>query len=174
MIPGIESQRHGTSAPIIERLYGERIALTCSRSAAVLESSYPAQAERPNPSEDDFKESSKPARWTLAPSQESRAKQLMLQHLTSRVRIEDVAEACSLSRSHFSRAFKANTGVSPLEWLTNARVERAKELLSTSTLAVSDVALDCGFCDQSHFTRVFRSRVGVSPSAWRKGKVSSW
>ncbi|WP_081489147.1 helix-turn-helix domain-containing protein [Pseudomonas sp. R81] len=95
----------------------------------------------------------------------------MLENLSSRVMVKEVAEACELSRSHFSRAFKVNTGMSPSEWLISARLERAKELLQSRSHAVSDVALACGFCDQSHFTRMFHSRIGLSPLAWRRRKA---
>jgi len=171
MIPDIESQSDSAHSPIIKQRCGERIAFTWSRPLLVRDQQYPAPAPLGDRTEDGLETKSTPVKLALARWQESRAKQLMLEHLASRLKIEDVAQACSLSRSHFSRAFKANTGVSPLEWFTNARLEHAKELLRSGTSALSDVALACGFSDQSHFTRVFSRRLGSSPSAWRRLQI---
>ncbi|WP_082236580.1 AraC family transcriptional regulator [Pseudomonas sp. WCS374] len=170
MIPGIESKRGNTRSPIIEQLCSETVSFTWSRPVAIHDQRQPSQTPPVAHTKGAPLQGAEPARWGLAPWQERRAKELMLGNLTSRMKVEEVAEACKLSRSHFSRAFKVNTGVSPSEWLINARLERAKELLLSGTTAVSDVALACGFCDQSHFTRLFQSRIGSPPAAWRHRK----
>jgi AraC family transcriptional regulator len=54
---------------------------------------------------------------------------------------------CRLSASHFSRAFRRNTGAAPHRWLMTRRVEVAKEKLRDGRLSLSDVALACGFAD---------------------------
>jgi AraC family transcriptional regulator len=54
------------------------------------------------------------------------------------------------------------------QWLLTRRVEIAKEKLRYGRLALSDIALACGFADESHRTRVFMRTVGPSPSAWRR------
>ncbi|WP_158156792.1 AraC family transcriptional regulator [Pseudomonas sp.] len=110
-----------------------------------------------------------PARIALSPWQERRAKHMMLEQLSGDLSIADVARACSLSRSHFSRAFKKATGQAPRDWLLQARIERAKTLLADRALSIARVGLDCGFADQSHFTRVFTRCLGTTPFAWRRG-----
>ncbi|WP_265106058.1 helix-turn-helix domain-containing protein [Pseudomonas sp. HN2-3] len=80
--------------------------------------------------------------------------------------IIDIAHACNLTRSHFSRAFKLSTGVSPIEWRLKARLEKAKELLTTS-LTLTEVGLEAGFCDQAHFTKAFTRLAGTTPKKWR-------
>ena len=79
-----------------------------------------------------------------------------------------VAEACKLSVSHFSRAFKVSTGVPPHQWLLTARIERARNLLADSATPLVEVADMCGFADQSHFSRIFARTMGTSPGAWRR------
>jgi transcriptional regulator GlxA family with amidase domain len=108
------------------------------------------------------------ARVALSPWQERRAKELMSSGMDKGLSIAHIASACSLSRSHFSRAFKKNTGLSPRDWFLNLRLDRAKRLLEESELTISQISLDCGFADQSHFTRVFTRMAGLTPFTWRR------
>jgi transcriptional regulator GlxA family with amidase domain len=108
------------------------------------------------------------ARVALSPWQERLAKQTMLQQMERGLAIADVARQCSLSRSHFSRAFKKTTGLAPRDWFLQARLERAKALLSQSPASISQISLECGFADQSHFTRVFTRSIGTTPFTWRR------
>ena len=104
----------------------------------------------------------------LSPWQERRAKEMMASHMDRGLSIAQIATECSLSRSHFSRAFKKNTGYSPRDWFLQVRLDKAKSLLTQSSVSISRISLDCGFADQSHFTRVFTRMVGVTPFSWRR------
>jgi AraC-like DNA-binding protein len=104
----------------------------------------------------------------LASWQLHRAKELLSAGLADNVSIRLVAAACKLSVSHFSRAFKASTGLAPHQWVMAARIELARELLTKSTMSLVDVADECGFSDQSHFTRTFGRFTGATPSSWRR------
>ncbi len=108
------------------------------------------------------------ARIALAPWQVRKAKEILATSVNRRTFIADVAAQCFLSRSHFSRAFKKTTGMSPQDWALNYRVERAKDLLLCSALSISQVSQECGFADQSHFCRVFNKYERTSPSKWRQ------
>jgi transcriptional regulator GlxA family with amidase domain len=110
-------------------------------------------------------------RVALSPWQERRAKELMASQMDKGLSIARIASECSLSRSHFSRAFKKNTGLSPRDWFLQMRLDRARGLLSESALTISQISLDCGFADQSHFTRVFTRVVGITPFNWRRSKA---
>jgi AraC family transcriptional regulator len=77
-----------------------------------------------------------------------------------------------LSLAHFARAFKANTGLTPHQFVVNMRLERALELLSASDESMADIAVICGFSDQSHFCRVFRRNFGVSPGTYRRSRLA--
>lgn len=108
------------------------------------------------------------ARGGLAPWQLKRARDFINTNLAGDPSISQVADMCGLSSSYFVRAFKQATGVSPHQWLTKQRVERAKELLQDRGRELSDIAQLCGFVDQSHFTRVFSRSQGNSPGRWRR------
>ena len=107
-------------------------------------------------------------RFALAPWQERKAKETLARSLNSRLFIADVAQQCALSRSHFSRAFKKTTGMSPQEWTLDLRVRRAKELLADEAMPISLISLECGFADQSHFSRMFSKLTGTTPLRWRR------
>ena len=83
----------------------------------------------------------------------------------------EVARQCGLSRSHFSRAFKATTGLTPRQWRQHHRVDRAKAMLLQKSMNIAEIALACGFDDQSHLTRIFSRCVGVSPASWRRSRA---
>ena len=104
----------------------------------------------------------------LAPWQLRRAQQMLLANIESNLPLRHVSEACRLSVSHFARAFKMSTGLSPLKWLIALRVDLSRRTLMASDISLVDVAAMYGFSDQSHFSRVFRRVVGSSPGAWRR------
>lgn len=103
----------------------------------------------------------------LSAWQTHKAKLYMIQNMSSGVLISAVAQACHLSRSHFSRAFRNSTGSCPRDWIKRARLIRAANLLVQTEQSISQVALECGFADQSHFTRAFAKALGTSPGKWR-------
>lgn len=106
-------------------------------------------------------------RGRLAPWQERRAKEFIDAHLSGDISVHLLAEVCRLSSSHFSRAFRESTGMSPHQWLLFRRVDKATDLLRDKALPLATVAVACGFADQSHFNRVFTRFAGVSPGRWR-------
>ena len=103
----------------------------------------------------------------LTPWRESLAKQLILERLGETVEVTELARACALSRSHFSRAFKCSTGLSPQDWIRNQRIARAKQLIQSTDLTLTQISLECGFCDQAHFCHIFTRNEGITPFAWR-------
>jgi AraC family transcriptional regulator len=109
-----------------------------------------------------------PAVGGLATWQKRRALELLRENLDGSVRLCDLARECGLSVSHFARSFKAVFGVSSHQWLTDRRIDRAKELLSQTQLPLIDVAAQSGFGDQAAFTRTFHRVVGTSPGRWRR------
>ena len=107
-------------------------------------------------------------RGGLAAWQERRAKELLDSRLSGDLSLQELAAECGLSASHFSRAFKASTGMTPSAWLQQRRLEAALRLLQSSAMPLATVALACGFADQSHLTRVFKRAYGVPPGEWRR------
>jgi transcriptional regulator GlxA family with amidase domain len=118
-----------------------------------------------------FSESRTPRIGGLSPQRERRAKQLILERLGESLEVTELAEACSLSRSHFSRAFKCSTGLSPQDWIRTQRIARAKQLIRLTHLSLTQISLECGFCDQAHFCHIFTRSEGISPFAWRCREV---
>lgn len=108
------------------------------------------------------------SRGGLTPLQERRVVSRLLDALDDVPSVGELAGLCGLSSGHFIRAFKQTMGAPPHRWLVQQRVERAKILLSTPGLSISEVALRCGFADQSHLTRVFSKACGVAPGRWRR------
>ncbi|MHC8380070.1 helix-turn-helix domain-containing protein [Pseudomonas sp. LB3P14] len=109
----------------------------------------------------------------LTPWRESLAKQLILERLGETVEVTELARACALSRSHFSRAFKCSTGLSPQDWIRHQRIARAKQLIQSTDLTLTQISLECGFCDQAHFCHIFTRSEGINPFAWRCRAVRS-
>jgi AraC-like DNA-binding protein len=108
------------------------------------------------------------ARGGLAPWQINRLKTLVESQLASAITLEEMADLCRLSVSHFARAFKISFGEPPHSYVVRRRIARARDMMLATEEPLSQVALDCGFADQSHFSRLFRRQEGASPSAWRR------
>jgi AraC family transcriptional regulator len=104
----------------------------------------------------------------LPQSQLERVIDYMKANLTQDLSILDLATLASMSESHFSRSFKQSVGISPYQYLMQQRVERAKQLLEQQSIAISTIALDCGFANQTHLTKVFRQMTGMTPKAYQK------
>lgn len=97
-----------------------------------------------------------------------RATEYMRENLASRIELSELTALTGLSQSHFSRSFKAATGLPPYRWHLNARIERAQSLLLETEATLVQVALATGFADQAHMTRVFRKVIGMTPSQWKR------
>lgn len=93
---------------------------------------------------------------------------LIAQNLAKDVSLAEIAAACRLSVTHFSKAFKVSVGMTPHKWLQTQRVEKARRLLISTDASLAEIAVECGFSDQSHFARIFKRAVGVTPGAWRR------
>jgi AraC-like DNA-binding protein len=112
------------------------------------------------------------SRGGLAAWQMRRASELLHENLHGHIQLSEIARECGLSVSHFARSFKTAYGVSTHQWLTQHRVEHAKELMSQTRMPLMDIALQSGFSDQPAFTRTFQRLVGVSPGRWRRRYTS--
>ncbi|MBQ7859055.1 MAG: AraC family transcriptional regulator [Faecalibacterium sp.] len=82
------------------------------------------------------------------------------------ISIDDVAKSVGVSRSHLYRVFMSNVGKSPIDYLTEYRINEACNLLRSSRLSIAEVATSVGFFDQFYFSRVFKKAVGVPPSRY--------
>jgi len=96
-----------------------------------------------------------------------RVREYLDAHFSGNPNLGSIARAAGLSPFHLLRVFADATGRTPHAYLTQLRVDRARELLSTP-LPLARIASDCGFADQSHLTRLFRRQVGLTPGNFRK------
>ncbi|WP_234831136.1 helix-turn-helix transcriptional regulator [Rhodopseudomonas palustris] len=109
----------------------------------------------------------RPVRGGLAPH--------VLRRAIERLRSDDDADLClgalaaeaGMSRFHFCRAFKESTGLSPMAWLRQRRLEQAMDMLRDGEAVVS-VSAALGYASQTAFAAAFKRLTGVSPSEWRR------
>ena len=86
--------------------------------------------------------------------------------------LKEMASIAGLSPTHFGRAFRAATGMPPHQYLQDLRMERARRLLETTRLSITQIALECGFEQSTSFATSFKKLVGVSPRMWRAERQS--
>ena len=90
-------------------------------------------------------------------------------NLTSNISVTELAALVQMSPSHFARVFKASFGVTPYRFVMQERIEGAKDMLASTKLSASQVAMAFGFSSQSHFVKVFRQFTGVTPKQYKAG-----
>lgn len=94
------------------------------------------------------------------------------EHMPESLTLEQVAREIHVSPAHLRRHFTEVMQCSPKAAFTRLRLQRSKELLSTSSLTLDSVAEQCGFGSASDLCRTFRKAFGVTPDVWRR-KVST-
>ncbi len=90
------------------------------------------------------------------------------QHLEHKITVDDVSRRCGMSRSHFSRSFKKEQGITFQDFLIQQRVNKAVGLLKNTDLHVTQIAFSVGYCELSNFTTTFQRIIGMCPSSFRK------
>ncbi len=86
--------------------------------------------------------------------------------------LKDAAATLRISADYLRHCFKADTGMTPLEYLTKLRIAQAKRyLVQNKSYTVSEIARLCGFTDPYYFSRCFKKQTGLSPKAYRNEKV---
>jgi AraC family transcriptional regulator len=82
--------------------------------------------------------------------------------------LRELAAIAGLSRFHFSRQFKLAFGVTPMQFLENERMSRAKVMVREGKLRFSDIAMALGYSEHSHFTRRFKANTGMTPTEFAR------
>jgi transcriptional regulator GlxA family with amidase domain len=96
------------------------------------------------------------------------ALRLISEDLRRPLALEEIAPAVNLSIPHLRYLFKAETGMTPAQYLKSLRMRKAKELLEGTFLSVKQIMFQVGIDDKSHFARIFRQNFGLSPAEYRK------
>jgi len=89
-------------------------------------------------------------------------------HYDGPCRVSDLARRFQCHPNYLGALFRKSMGLSLNDYVNHIRVERAKHLLRTGRLGVSEVGYRCGFADPSHFGKVFRQALRATPLAYRK------
>ena len=106
-------------------------------------------------------------------SQESYASKIiygiefMKRNLSRKLTINDIARYLLVSPATFKRYFTEICKTSPMEYLTNLRIEKAKKLLRSTDATLAFIAQECGFYDSSHFCKQFTKTIGITPSKYK-------
>lgn len=89
-------------------------------------------------------------------------------NLHSQLKIAEVATTLGMSPHYFSRLFGQSMGLAPHQYLTQRRIEVAKQLLKNTNLPIIEITAEVGFNSQSHFITLFKKHIGITPLKYRK------
>lgn len=97
-----------------------------------------------------------------------KAKKYINEHYMEPISLEEVSGIVAFNSSYFSTLFKKECGVTFLEYLSQLRVEKAKELLRNTELSIAEVCCSVGYLDVKHFNKTFKRYASISPLEFRK------
>lgn len=99
-----------------------------------------------------------------------RAKSYIDMQFQKDISLDDVSREVNVSPYYFSKLFKEETGQNFIEYLTEIRIDKAKELLSQGNeTSMKEICLSCGYQDPNYFSRIFKKTVGQTPTEYREG-----
>lgn len=90
------------------------------------------------------------------------------ENYAEKLTLEEIADSAAVSTRECLRCFRTAIRQSPMEYLIDYRVQKAKKLLETTDLSITDIALQCGFNSNSYFTKLFHRICGKTPNTYRK------
>lgn len=88
-------------------------------------------------------------------------------NITEKIQVDELSEKACMSRTSFYRAFKREFSISPLDFILQEKIKKAKHLLSETKASISDVCYQLGFSDLNYFGRQFKKSEGISPTQYR-------
>lgn len=103
-----------------------------------------------------------PAHWV------PKSIEYMKTHYMERISVQDVAAYIGVHRAYLSKVFTEKVGMTPIRFLEKLKMEKAMELLRTTTYSINEIALTIGYPDPYTFTHAFSRYYGIPPGKWRK------
>ncbi len=100
-----------------------------------------------------------------------RSRDFIADRFDSHIALGDVAAEACISPFHFHRLFVRAFGQTPLDFLTERRLDRAKELLLTTNLTVTEICFELGYSSLGTFSSRFTKEVGLTPVQYRLGSA---
>lgn len=92
-------------------------------------------------------------------------------HINEKLSINELAERAGYSEYYFSRKFKQEMGCTLTEYIMREKIERAKVLLSTTSMSIMEISIELSFNSRSYFSDTFQKNTGISPGEYRKQNV---
>ena len=96
-----------------------------------------------------------------------RAKEYIMTHYQKDISLDDVSREVDISPYYFSKLFKEATGDNFIEYLTNLRIDKAKDLLDNTELSMKEICVQVGYANPNYFSRIFKKNVGVTPTEYK-------
>ncbi|GBF10361.1 response regulator [Tepidibacillus sp. HK-1] len=104
--------------------------------------------------------------------------QFIHHHYENNITLDDVAKEINMSYHYFSKFFKESTGKNFVDYLTDLRIEKSKELLKTTSISIKEIGYKVGYSDPNYFSKIFKKSTGLTPTEYREnkgsGEVISW
>ncbi len=89
-------------------------------------------------------------------------------HFPEKISLKDIADSAFIGKRDCIRIFNQNLSKTPIEYLTQVRIENAQKILAHTDHSITEIAAECGFSDSSYFTKVFRESCGMTPTVFRE------
>lgn len=98
----------------------------------------------------------------------STAKQYIDEHFNQDISLDGVSRLVNISAYYFSKVFKDETGENFIDYVTQVRIEKAKQLLMIKEMSIKEVCVAIGYKDPNYFSRLFKKQIGVTPTEYRE------
>lgn len=98
-----------------------------------------------------------------------RAEEYIRENYHRDLSLDEVSRQLDLSPYYFSKLFKEETGSNFVEYVTNLRIGRAKEMLSQEKCSMKEICAEVGYSDPNYFSRIFKKNTGLTPTEYREG-----
>ncbi|MBQ8647014.1 MAG: helix-turn-helix transcriptional regulator, partial [Oscillospiraceae bacterium] len=111
-------------------------------------------------------------RRAALPPRVEQVRSYIQEHFCEELSLEDIANACDMSKYYLCHVFKENMGISAFNYLIWLHMEEARRLLATTSLKVAQVGLQVGYSDPNYFITAFKKQEGMTPTEYRIGQRS--